>query len=208
MGRYLTPLPGVFAGAIEFVLNRACALDAEAPARLEPLVGRWLKFEIDGLALDLWVSTADGRFRVLAEPEHESDDATGAETTIGGTPGALLGMAVPALGVDGGVRISGDAQLAQRFQQVMKALDPDIEKGLSEYFGEFFGPQMFRLVSDAVDAARTTFTTAGDQAARWFRDESALVPHPGEWRRFSDEVDRLREATDRLERRVKRAGRA
>jgi len=204
MGRYMTPLPGVFAGAIEFVLNRACALDADAPERLENLAGRWLKFELDGLALDLWVSATNDHFDVLAEPEPGNE----ATTTIGGTPGALLGMAVPALGVDGGVRITGDAQLAQRFQQVMKSLDPDIEKGLSDYFGEFFGPQMYRLVTDAAEASRTTFSTAGDQAARWFRDESALVPHPGEWRQFSDEVDRLREATDRLERRFKRAGQA
>jgi ubiquinone biosynthesis protein UbiJ len=38
------------------------------------------------------------------------------------------------------------------------------------------------------------------------REESALVPRPGEWRDFRDGVDRLREAVDRLERKARASG--
>lgn len=200
MNRYLTPLPGVMATAAEHVVNRAVALDDDAARVLRPLEGRWLKFEFEGLALDLWVSAEDGRVRILAEPD---EDQT-ADTTIGGTPGALLAMAIPEFSGPGGVRIEGDARLAQQFQQAMKALDPDVEKGLTDYFGALLGPQMYRLLMDVTGFGRHAARTGGEQAAHWLRDESDLVPSPEEWESFSSGVDRLREAVDRFESRLKR----
>jgi len=201
MSRYLTPLPGMMAAAIEFVLARAASLDAEAAAKLEPLAGRWLKFALEGLQIDLWMTVEGERIRVLAEPEAQD---TTPDTEIAGAPGALLAMALPGFGSSSGVRIEGDARLAQQFQQAVKALDPDLEKGLTDYFGDLLGPQMYRVVSEALDFARDTTTTGGEQISRWLREESRFVPAPGEWQEFRDGVDRLREAVDRLESRVRR----
>lgn len=201
MSRYVTPFPGMMAAAIEFVLARASTLDADAAAKLEPLSGRWLKFVLEGLQIDLWL-TADGeRMRVLAEPE---DSELEPDTEIAGAPGALLAMALPGFGSSNGVRIEGDARLAQQFQQAVKALDPDLEKGLTEYFGDLLGPQMYRVVAESLEFARTTSSTGGEQVSRWLREESRFVPAPGEWRDFRDGVDRLRESVDRLESRVRR----
>lgn len=201
MARYVTPLPGMLAAAIEFVLAQAASLDADPAAKLEPLEGRWLKFALEGLQIDLWLSAEGERFRVLAEPE---DDALEPDTEISGAPGALLAMALPAFGTSSGVRIEGDAQLAQKFQQAVKALDPDLEKGLVDYFGELLGPQMYRIATEALNFAGQTATTGGDQVSRWLREESRFVPDPDEWREFRDGVDGLREAVDRLESRVRR----
>ena len=201
MSRYVTPLPGMMAAAIEFVLARAASLDDDPATKLRPLSGRWLKFVLQGLEIDLWL-TADGeRVRVLAEPE-EQDLAP--DTEIAGSPGALLAMALPGFGSSSGVRIEGDARLAQQFQQAVKALDPDLEKGLTDYFGDLLGPQLYRVVAEALDFARDTTTIGGDQVSRWLREESRFVPAPGEWQEFRDGVDRLREAVDRLESRVRR----
>lgn len=202
MSRYITPLPGVMAAAIEFVLARALEFDDDSAAILAPLAGRWLKFEFDGPGIDLWFG-ADGNngVRVLAEPD---DESTSPDTTISGTPGALLAMALPDFGDSGGVRIDGDARLAQQFQQLVKKLDPDIEKGLTEYFGELLGPQIHRLVREALVFGRHAASTGGGQVSRWLREESDLVPSPGEWREFRDGVDDLREAVDRLENRIRR----
>ncbi|MEX0915706.1 MAG: SCP2 sterol-binding domain-containing protein [Wenzhouxiangellaceae bacterium] len=201
MSGYVTPFPGMMAAAIEFVLARAASLDADPATKLEPLSGRWLKFVLEGLNIDLWL-TADGeRMRVRAEPE---DAELKPDTEIAGAPGALLAMALPGFGTSDGVRIEGDARLAQQFQQAVKALDPDIEKGLTDYFGDLLGPQMYRVVAEALDFARQTTRTGGDQVSRWLREESRFVPAPGEWREFRDDVDSLREAVDRLESRVRR----
>lgn len=201
MSRYVTPLPGMMAAAIEFVFARAASLDADAADKLQPLSGRWLKFVLQGLEIDLWL-TADGeRMRVLAEPETSDLEP---DAVIAGDPAALLAMALPDFGSSSSVRIEGDARLAQKFQQSVKALDPDLEKGLTEYFGDLLGPQVYRVVIEALDLARQTTGTGGEQVSRWLREESRFVPAPGEWTEFRDSVDRLREAVDRLESRVRR----
>jgi len=201
MGRYLTPLPGMLAAAIEFVLGQAASLDPDAAAKLKPLEGRWLKFALEGLQIDLWLSAEGERMRVLAEPE---DPALEPDTEIAGSPGALLAMALPGFGTGNGLRIEGDARLAQKFQQAVKALDPDLEQGLIDYFGELLGPQMYRITAESLAVAGQTASTSGDQVSRWFREESGFVPDPDEWREFRDGVDGLREAVDRLENRIRR----
>lgn len=200
MSRYVTPLPGLLAEACEQVANRAAALDPAAAEHLAPLDGRWLKFELEGLGIELWIGAEDARLRVLAEP----DDGLEADTTVRGRPGALLAMAVPELGGSGGVHIEGDARLAQTFQQAMKRIDPDLEQGLTDVFGPLLGPQMFRVAGEAVDFGRHAARTGSDQFTHWFREESDLVPTPDEWRAFSAGVDELREAVDRFEGKVRR----
>ena len=87
MARYVTPLPALLARACEQVANRAAVLDPAAADHLAPLVGHWLKFELEGLGIDLWIGAEGDRLRVLAEPEHPDLQA---DTTVSGTPGALL----------------------------------------------------------------------------------------------------------------------
>jgi ubiquinone biosynthesis protein UbiJ len=201
MSRYRTPLPGLLADTCEQIANRAVALDPAAAEHLAPLAGRWLKFELEGLDIDLWIGAEDERLRVLSEPE---DDSVEPDTRVRGTPGALLAMAVPQLGGPGGVHIEGDARLAQQFQQAMKRIDPDLEQGLTDVFGPLLGPQMMRVVREATEFGRQAARAGADQFTHWFREESDLVPTPEEWRRFSEGVDELREAVDRFEGKVRR----
>ncbi|MDX1625627.1 MAG: SCP2 sterol-binding domain-containing protein [Wenzhouxiangellaceae bacterium] len=201
MSRYVTPLPGMLASTIEGVVARAVNLDTSAADALKPLEGRWLKFEVEGLGIDLWIGAEGARLRVLAEPEDEGIEA---DTVVRGNPGALLSMAVPAFSGPASVHIEGDATLAQKFQRAMARIDPDVEKGLTDVLGPLLGPQLYRVLVEATGFGREAVRAGEDQVARWLRDESELVPRPGEWAEFSDGVDRLRDAVDRLERRARR----
>lgn len=209
MSRYVTPLPGLLADTCERIANRATALDPAAVDHLAPLAGRWLKFELEGLGIDLWIGAEQDRMIVRAE---QDDDALEPDTRVRGTPGALLAMAVPELsgsshgtarGV-GGVHIEGDARLAQQFQQAMKRIDPDVEQGLADVFGPLIGPQVYRVVREATGFGQHAARTGGDQFAHWLREESELLPSPDEWRAFSDGVDELREAVDRFSGKLRR----
>ena len=200
MARYRTPLPGWLATAIEQVLNRAIALDEQGADRLKPLRDRWLKFELSGLEIDLWFS-ADDRSMIVDAERHQDEQA---DTIIQGTPGALLGMAVPEMGGPGQVKIEGDARLAQQFQQLLKSLDPDWEAGISHYLGDFIGPQVYRMLIEASAFGRHAVKTSGEQFSHWLRDESGSVPNQEEWSDWRDQVDELREAVDRFESRVRR----
>ncbi len=203
MGRYLTPLPGLLAGTVEQALNRAISLDAEAEPRLAAMSGRRVKLVLTGIGIDLHFSGSDQRLRVEAESDKEPD------TTITGSPSALLALAVPDWRAPGsGVRIEGDAGAAQALEKLLRRLDPDWEAWLVERLGPVIGHNLWRLLNDAASAGQHVTRTAADQVAHYLREESGLLVTQAEVDGFIGEVDELREAVDRLGNRLRREGRA
>ncbi len=201
--RYLTPLPGLFAKTVEQAIARAIALDGQATARLEPLVDRQICLKLEGLGIDLHFHGREDGLGVSAECQSAPD------TTISGTPLALLAMAVPDWRAPGsGVRIEGDAGTGQAFEKLLKQLDPDWEAMFVERFGPVVGHQLWRMLTNARAGARQAARTATDQTARFLREESGLLVTPEEMDSFVQGVDELREAADRLEARLRRRGRA
>lgn len=199
MSRYLTPLPHLLAGAIEGAINRAIGLDDAAGKRLAPLVDKCVLVDLKGLEIELFFNGGLDRIAVSAE------SATTPDTTISGTPLALLAMTVPDWRAAGsGVRIEGDAGAAQAFEKLLRHLDPDWEAAFVERLGPLVGHQLWRLIADGRDAARHFSQTAADQTGHFLRDESGLLATAGEVDTFIREVDELREAVDRLERRIQR----
>ncbi len=203
MSRYITPLPGLLASAIDTALNRAISLDEKAAAQLSSLEGKTVCLELKGLGIDLYFTGSGPRLAIDAESGIDPD------TTITGTPAALLAMAVPDWRAPGsGVQIQGDAGTAQSLEKLMRRLDPDWEALLVEHLGPVWGHQVWRMISDTVSGSRHVASTAADQTARFLREESGLLVTREEVDAFTREVDELREAADRLEARLRRAGRA
>lgn len=202
MTRYVTPLPGLLARATETLLNRLIRLDPAAPSLVEAMGAKALKVELEQLNIDLYFQAKYTALQVSAE----SDDAPA--TTIRGTPMALLALAVPdrktpgsgvAPGSRSGASISGDAELARRFEQLMRRLDPDWEAGFSEYFGDFLGYQLHACFRQGRQATRRAKTVGTEQMGAWLGEESGLVVNRPEFESFAHEVDALREAVDRLQ---------
>jgi len=201
--RYLTPLPGLLAGLLDRSFNQAIALDADAERRLKPLDGRTIKLALMGLNIDLFFTGAGERLLVEAESDADPD------TTIIGSPTALLAMSVPDWRAPGsGVRIEGDAGTAQALEKLFKQLDPDIEGLLTRHLGPVMGHQVWRLLRDAANAGRHGSKVAGEQISRFLREESGLLVSRDEMNALTGDIDELREAVDRLEARLRRAGQA
>ncbi len=207
MSRYLTPLPGLLARMIDQAFNQTIALDPAAVDKLKSLSGRTVQLKLEGLGIDLFFSGTGERLTVRAEWPRESDRKP--DTTIAGSPMALLAMAVPDWRSPGsGVRIEGDAGTAQALEKLLRQLDPDWESLLVRQFGEVIGHQLWRAFNDAARFGRSSVETAGDQIAHYLREESGLLVTRAEVEQFVHEVDELREATDRLGARLRREGRA
>lgn len=201
MSRYITPLPGLLAQAMDGALNRMIRLDEQAATRLRPLHGKTVKLELKGLGIDLLFTGHAERLEVMAESDVEPD------TTISGTPAALLAMAVPDWRAPGsGVQIQGDAGAAQALEKLLRRLDPDWEALLVEQLGAVWGHQVWRVLRDGLHSGRRVAGTAGDQFARFLREESGLLVTRAELDAFVHEVDELREAADRLQARFRRGG--
>lgn len=188
---------------MERAINQAIELDPTAARRLEALNGRSVKLVLTGIGIDLFFIGQGEKLSITAESNLPAD------TTITGSPGALLAMTVPEWRAPGsGVRIEGDAGSAQALEKLFKHLDPDWEAWLSRHLGPIVGHQAWRLIKDSAEAGRHTALTASDQVGRFLREESGLLVTREEVENFSHEVDELREATDRLEARLRRAGKA
>lgn len=201
MSRYLTPLPGLLASALDRAVNQALAADPAGSQRLKSLDQRCIKLALSGLGLDLFFCGHPDRLTVLAESDTPPD------TVISGTPSALLAMAAPEwLGKHSGVRIEGDAAVAQSLEQLLRKLDPDWEGLLTEQLGDVLGHQVWRLLRDSLGGSRRLAGVAGQQLGHYLREESGLLTTRDELQSFGRDVDELREAADRLEARLRRRG--
>lgn len=206
MRRYRTPLPSMLAGALAQGLNRILALDEAAHQWLKPLHGRSLCLKLQGLEIDLYLlgptgDDLDRRLRVTLSHDQPVD------TTISGSPSALLGMAVPAWRRPGsGVRIEGDVGVAQAIEGLMRRLDPDWEQLLVEALGEVLGHQAWRLLRRSLSGAQHIGQVAEAQLGHFLREESDWLVARDQAQAFSASVDHLREATDRLEAALRRRG--
>lgn len=201
--RYRTPLPGLLAGFLEAGINRVLALDAGSTARLERLEGKLLRVDLEGVGIELFLGFGYGQVRVSLDAPREPD------TVVSGSPAALFAMLAPDeisdWGLPGsGVKIQGDARLARDLGNVFSRLNPEWEAHLTSLFGDTLGHQVASGLREGARGARKAARDTADMAARYFRDETGVLVKPAEVREFNAAVDRLRDAVERMEARVRR----
>ena len=69
--------------------------------------------------------------------------------------------------------------------------------------GETAGFQFASGLKQGADAVQEAARQTADMAGAWFRDESDMVARPEELGEFSDSVDGLSDAIERLEARIR-----
>lgn len=186
------------ARAVEAAANRLLAMDPDTADKLAEHEGRTVALHVTGPEVTLYLTPGPDGLRVAAEGE--------AETTLRGTPGALFASAVsePSRNAAGRIHIEGDAHLGQAFEQLVRRLRPDWEEPLARAFGDVAGPRIARALRRGVDDSRSAAWNLGEQLSEYLREESRLLVTRPEMDEFVHEVDRLREAVDRLEARLER----
>ena len=204
MADYRTPLPRLLAASLEAGINRVIHLDPAGPERLLRLQGRNLQLDLEGLEITLYLGFESGNVRVTLDPTREPD------TVISASPAALLDLAAPEdasrWGLPGSqVSISGDATLARDLERVFSKLEPDWQQPLSTVFGETLAFQIASGIEQGARSLRDTAREARRQAGDWLREDTELVVPREQFRAFSDELERFRDAVARLEARVRLA---
>jgi ubiquinone biosynthesis accessory factor UbiJ len=197
------PVLAALGKALELALDRIVALDPATRDALLALEGRELAIAVQAPPLAMRLKVHAGRLEV--GPDRAAREA---DLSVRTTLGALLGQLLP--GRDGAlpvgqVRISGDAELARRLQQIVQRYEPDIEEAFTRVFGDVIGVQIARAFKGAFDWSKRSVQTLLRDTAEYLGEESRdLVPRP-EMAQFLDEVDEFRDGVERLERRVARA---
>src|SRR5699024_4460826 len=195
------PLRALGGRALEAALNQALALDPDTRADVQALEGRRLEVHLDGPSLALAIRVVDGKLEVGPVTDDE-----GSRLRVRATPGGLLAMAMHA-GNDaiapGKVDIAGDADLARRLEKLARGYAPDFEAAFARVFGDVLGVPLARAFSRALSHVRDSGRHFAEDSADWLREESRLSVPPGEMDDFLDDVDHLRERTERLQARIR-----
>lgn len=188
--------------ALEAVLNRALALDPDTQRDLVALEGRRIGVELRGLNIALAISVKDGKLTVGPHWERPSD------LNLHATPGSLLAFALRRGDASplppGKVAISGDAELARRMEKLMRGFQPDIEEAFAKTFGDVIGVPLARTLHRAFVWSKESASAFAQNSAEYLREESRDLIAPAEMEQFLDDVDRVRDRTERLESRLRR----
>lgn len=185
---------------IQAMVDRNVAGSPRARELLTTLDGRSLRLDVRFMPWQVTAAASAGRLLV-------SRTGGTADVVISGSPIGLLSM----LREDpqqvirrGDVRIDGDGAVAERFQELLELLRPDLEAELAQWVGEVpaygIGSLVRRALEYGQQVARTGAANVGEYLAHERRE---LVPR-AEAQQFIEQVDALREAVDRVAARVDR----
>jgi ubiquinone biosynthesis protein UbiJ len=177
---------------LERLLNRALPRSVRARQLTAQLQNRSLAIEVREFTR-LRVSSNGVTLAVTA-------DAEPADATLSGGPlalAALLGPTPEAIVQRGAVTVSGDAEVAQQFRELLQLLKPDPEEELSLVLGDVPAHQLGRLARSGVEwGAKAATTTLHNLAEYLGHERGHLVPR-NEGEQFLRGVEAVREGVDR-----------
>jgi ubiquinone biosynthesis accessory factor UbiJ len=196
----LKPLAG---RALEIALNRVVALDPDTRAAIARLDGKRVELALEAPALALSLRVRGDTLEV-GPPDSASEADLGLRATLGGLLSQLPFARRDGHAPVGKLRINGDAELARTLQQLAQRFDPDWDKPFSQALGPIFGPQVARVLRDGLQAGGKLAKNLVRDAAEYVTEESRDVIGKDELSAFHDDVDSLRDRTERLVARVAR----
>jgi ubiquinone biosynthesis protein UbiJ len=180
---------------IQELLNAVLQQDERALAAVSELAGKLIAIQIIGTALTIYVKFE--RKAMLLSLEHEGKP----HVTIRARPFTLIGLLLDrdgkATAITPEMEISGDTNLAQRFQELLRNVEIDWEEHLSHWIGDIAAHQAGRLF-------RTTRSTLGMNISEYLRYEKEILPTREDVAEFVSAVDVLRNDAERLQQRFDR----
>jgi ubiquinone biosynthesis accessory factor UbiJ len=206
------PATPVWLAAIESLLNRGIDQSLRARAVAGRLHGTSMELRIEGLA-PIRIAAFSGRLALATGPGGGGGAGAAAGTdpdaVVAGPPLALLelfarrGDSSAPRGSER-VHISGDAEIAARYRELLELARPDWEEELSRLIGDLPARRVSLAARAALSWARGFAHSARANVAEYLQEESrALVSKP-EVEEFLSQVDALRETADRVEARIAR----
>lgn len=184
---------------LQAVVDRHVAGSPRARELLAALEGRSLHVKVK---FTPWAGAAQASSGRLQLSKHAQGAA---DVVISGTPLSLVALSKEAptdVIRRGDVRLDGDGEVAEKFQELLVLLRPDLEGELARVIGDVPAHGLASLVGKVMgygrSATRTQVRNVGEYLAHESRD---LVPR-AEAAAFLEGVDALREQVDRVVARV------
>jgi ubiquinone biosynthesis protein UbiJ len=200
------PATPVWLAAVESVLNRGIDASIKAAAAAGGLNRASLRIDIEGLS-SIRATVAAGRLALAA------GEGLHADAVISGSSVSLLRLLASGAAAQAGsapdaararVRITGDAEVAARYRELIALARPDWEEELSRLVGDLPARRLALAASGVLAFAARVRRTAGENLAEYLTEESRDLVNKPELEEFLLGVDQLREAADRVDARLTR----
>ena len=198
MNRALTPDSKATLGwPFSFALNRLLEAEPWARERLTPFAGATIELRAPPLP--------SLRFVILPGGTLEADGEDPA-LVVTLRPEALPALMQTEEHFMRSVEVAGDTALASEVMTLLRHLRWDAEEDLSKLLGDVAAHRLMDLARGfaawQADAARRLAGTVADYAV----EEKRILVSRADFEDFTSEVHRLRDAVERLEKRVRRLG--
>ena len=184
------------------VLNNYLALDPEAPEKLTAFDGRVISIDITGPNRTVYLLINDNRISAVNTCDKEPD------ATIIGSPAALFKLGVhrdtAPLFFAGEVEIRGDTRLGRQFKSLLADMEIDWEEHLSRLVGDIAAHHLAGMVNDLKKWSKSAADNLADDVGEYLQEESRDVVSGAEMGMFNQQVDKLRDDTERLKARIDR----
>ena len=187
---------------LEPLLNRCIGESSRAQDLLEGLEGRSLAIVVRGVGICLRLTASKTHLALRMEAAQADSLAT---ATVEGTPLDLLGL-IGESTADGfrssATRLSGDAQTAEAFAELLRHARPDIEAELAKLVGDIPAHQVAGLARRTDAWARRAATALAMNTAEFLQEEARQLPPRVEVDAFGRSVERLRDDVERAAQRL------
>jgi len=193
----LTPL-----SLLETAFNNYLALDPEAPEKLTAFDGKIICIDIRGLNKRIYLLINGSKISVVKQHDAEPD------ATITGSPAALFKLGVhrdsAPLFFAGEVEIRGDTRLGRQFKSLLADMEIDWEEHLSSLIGDIAAHRVAGLFNELKEWGESVTGNFADDVGEYLQEESRDVVSGAEMGMFYQQVDKLRDDTERLKARIDR----
>jgi len=190
----VTPFPHPGERAVNHVL-RSAPLALE---RLRPHAGRTVAFRVGPLAMALTIQTTGEVASAAALAPRDL------EVRI--SPFLLPRLAAGEEAAFREIEMQGDAELAQEISFLVRNLSWDVEEDLSKAVGDIAAHRIASTAREVRRWGREASLRMAQGAAEYWTEESPLIASRVKLESFAREVSDLRDAVERLEKRIDRLG--
>jgi ubiquinone biosynthesis protein UbiJ len=142
----------------------------------------------------------------LSRVDDSAQETSDADVNVCGSVSALamLARGRDELPSSAQVTVHGDLEVLSQARSALVRIRPDFDEPLARLLGDEFAYPISRTVRRLLDVARRSGRELGENFAEYLGEESGLLATHDDVRSFVDEVDRLRDALERLDKRVLR----
>ena len=183
------------------ILNRNIQESTPARELCVKLSGTVVAVRVSDTALAAYFIVDDEAIDVVAVTAQDPDVIIAGSLI---TLASLAGQSGTTAIRDGSLDISGNAELAGQFQQLLSFARPDFEEELSGIVGDAAAHRLGELARGFGRWGREARSTMGANIREYLQEESRDAPSRYEVEKFNTDVSKLRDDVDRLEARLNR----